>query len=153
MTLIKKSKFILLMISFLMASSSLYAEDDPKKIILYRKNVMGAVGDHMTGLGRILKGEVSYKHVAMQTQALHLSAQMAGDVFPPGTGPDAGKTRALDNIWTETDKFAKVLKDFQDAAAKLAEAGASGDMAAVGAQMKTLGSTCGSCHKAFRQKR
>ena len=39
--------------------------------------------------------------------------------FPKGTGPEAGKTRALPEIWSKPDDFTAAQKMFSDRAPKL----------------------------------
>ena len=52
-----------------------------------------------------------------------------GQWFPAGTGPEAGKTRALPEIWKRPDDFVAAQKVFSDAAPKLLAAANSGDVA------------------------
>jgi cytochrome c556 len=71
--------------------------------------------------------------------------------FPAGSGPEAGvKTEAKAEIWSDAAGFATAQKDFEAAAAALGEAAAGGDLAAIGAQVKAVGATCGGCHDKFR---
>jgi cytochrome c556 len=90
---------------------------------------------------------------AIQAAAASVPVETAGmaDWFPAGTGPEAGvETEALPAIWDEADLFAEKVADFQTAAAALAAAGETGDMAAIGAAFATTGGTCKSCHETFR---
>ena len=45
--------------------------------------------------------------------------------FPKGTGPEAGKTRALPEIWTNTADFTAAMKLFEDRAPALVDGRAS----------------------------
>lgn len=49
-------------------------------------------------------------------------AGQMGTWFPPGTGPEAGKTKAKANVWTERADFDAKLADLQTEAAKLVTA-------------------------------
>ena len=70
--------------------------------------------------------------------------------FPKGTGPEAGKTRALPEIWSKPGEFTDAQKKFSDAAAKLLAAVKSKDAAAVQGAFKETGGSCKNCHDTFR---
>lgn len=71
--------------------------------------------------------------------------------FPAGSGPESGvKTRALPAIWTDGPGFSAAAKTLATETAKLNTVAASGNMAAVGAQMQAVGNACGGCHKKYR---
>jgi cytochrome c556 len=70
--------------------------------------------------------------------------------FAKGTGPEAGKTRALGDIWTKPQDFAAAQKLFSDSAPKLLAAAKSKDAAAVQSSFGEVGKSCKGCHDAFR---
>jgi cytochrome c556 len=70
--------------------------------------------------------------------------------FAKGTGPEAGKTRALPEIWTKTADFDAAMKMFADRAPKLLAAVKAKDAAAVQAAFKEVGGSCKNCHDSFR---
>lgn len=70
--------------------------------------------------------------------------------FAKGTGPEAGKTRALPVIWEKTDDFTAAQKMFSDRAPKLLAAVKAKDAAAVQAAFKEVGGACKNCHDTFR---
>lgn len=70
--------------------------------------------------------------------------------FPKGTGPEAGKTRALPEIWSKPADFTAAQKMFSDRAPKLLAAAKSKDVAAVTAAFKEVGGSCKNCHDSFR---
>jgi len=70
--------------------------------------------------------------------------------FAKGTGPEAGKTRALPEIWTKADDFTAAQKMFSDRAPKLLAAVQAKDAAGVQAAFKELGGSCKNCHDNFR---
>lgn len=72
--------------------------------------------------------------------------------FPVGTGPEAGKTRALPEIWTKPTEFKAAIKMFSDAAPKLQAAANAGDVAAIKAAFGDVGKSCKNCHDQFRAK-
>ena len=70
--------------------------------------------------------------------------------FAKGTGPEAGKTRALPEIWSKPDEFAAAQKMFAERAPALVAAAKSKDVDAVGKAFKELGGACKNCHETFR---
>jgi cytochrome c556 len=70
--------------------------------------------------------------------------------FPKGTGPEAGKTRALPVIWAKPDDFLAAQKLFVDRAPKLLAAAKAKDIDAVKSAFKVVGGACKNCHDTFR---
>jgi cytochrome c556 len=70
--------------------------------------------------------------------------------FPKGSGPEAGKTRALPEIWTDTAGFAAAMKMFEERAPALAAAAQSKDVDAVKKAFREVGGSCKNCHDKFR---
>lgn len=73
-----------------------------------------------------------------------------GRWFPAGTGPEAGKTRALPEIWARPKDFEAAQKVFSDAAPKLLAAANAGDLDAVKTSFGEVGKACKNCHDTFR---
>jgi cytochrome c556 len=121
--------------------------------IKYRQTNYKAIGAHMGAMSAILKGEVDHKdQLSVHADAIAAIAANVETLFPAGSGPDAGETRALPEIWSDPEGFQKVVDGFKTAAANAAEVAKSGDMAAMGGAIKQLGGSCGACHKAYRGK-
>lgn len=72
------------------------------------------------------------------------------DWFPAGSGPEAGKTRALPEIWSKPADFAAAQKMFAEKSAPLAAAVKAKDADAVGKAFRELGGACKNCHDGFR---
>ena len=70
--------------------------------------------------------------------------------FAKGTGSEAGKTRALPEIWTKAEDFTAAQKMFSDRAPKLLAAVKAKDAAGVQAAFKEVGGACKNCHDNFR---
>ena len=70
--------------------------------------------------------------------------------FPKGSGTEAGKTRALPEVWSKPDDFAAAAKKFADATPKLLAAAKTKDVAQVNAAFKEVGGACKNCHDTFR---
>jgi cytochrome c556 len=65
--------------------------------------------------------------------------------FPAGTGPEAGKTQALADIWAKPAEFKAAMKMFSVAAPKL-------NVAAIKTAFGDVGKSCKNCHDQFRAK-
>lgn len=122
------------------------------------KDLMKARHDHYHKLGDAFK-EVrdGLRGGSPELASLKGAAQKISDAslnqarwFPAGTGPEAGKTRALAEIWTKPSEFRTAQKMFSDAAPKLVTAVNSGDVAATKAQFGEVGKACKNCHDSFR---
>jgi cytochrome c556 len=72
--------------------------------------------------------------------------------FPAGTGPEAGKTQALSDIWAKPAEFKAAMKMFSDAAPKLNAAANASDVAAIKTAFGDVGKACKNCHDQFRAK-
>jgi cytochrome c556 len=70
--------------------------------------------------------------------------------FAKGTGTEAGKTRALPEIWSKPADFEAAMKKFSDATPALLAAVKSKDIDAVNKAFKEAGGACKNCHDTFR---
>ncbi len=125
--------------------------------INYRQKVMKAVGGHTGAVVSILKQEGgSMDHLADHADAMAKLAEITRTIFPAGSGPEAGKTGALPDIWDgdrHSAEFEAELEKFVQLANALADVAVTGDRRATGGALKTLGAdSCKSCHSKFRKK-
>ena len=71
--------------------------------------------------------------------------------FPPGTGPEAGKTRALPRESGASPRdFKAAQKMLEERAPKLLAAAKAKDVDAVTKAFRDLGGACKNCHDTFR---
>ena len=70
--------------------------------------------------------------------------------FPKGTGPEAGKTRALPEVWSKPADFTAAQKLFAEKVPALSAAVKAKDAEAVGKAFKEVGGSCKNCHDTFR---
>jgi len=125
------------------------AQDDDA-YIQHRQKVMESVGGHMGAIGDIMKNKLPYTStIAAHAEALQLTSTVIEDAFKKEV--TEGKTDAKPDIWKDWDKFAAAAKKMGEESGKLAEVAKGGDAAAIGAQVKELGKSCGGCHKPFRK--
>lgn len=114
--------------------------------------------DHYHELGEAFKtvrdeAQAGQPDLAKIKAAAHLVNEASidqGRWFPAGTGPEAGTTRALPEIWARPQEFVAAQKVFSDAAPKLLAAANAGDVKAVKASFGEVGKACKNCHDTFR---
>jgi cytochrome c556 len=109
------------------------------------------MGRAMKGISTQLKSDApSIADLQRDSAVIAGYAPQIPSWFPAGSGPEAGRTRAKAEIWTDPEGFraahARMLQATQqfDAAAK------SGDVAAMRAALPALGSSCSNCHDKYR---
>ncbi|MDH3604743.1 MAG: cytochrome c [Candidatus Tectomicrobia bacterium] len=132
-----------------LAVTGALAQDDAA-FLTHRQKVMQSIGGHMGAIGAIMKNKLPYEGtIAAHAQALQMTSTVIEDAFKKEI--TAGKTDAKPDIWQDWEKFTAAAKKMGEEAGQLAKVAQSGDMAAVGAQVKALGKACGECHKPFRK--
>lgn len=132
-------------------SAGMLSAATPAETIAQREALMDLQGAAAAGIQAALKAGDTATAGKLAT-ALHNSAHVIPTFFEKGTGPEAGKTRALPVIWEKWDDFKAAAAALGDAADKLAAAGKAGDAAAANAAFGELGRACGSCHNTFRSR-
>jgi len=136
------------------AASSLQARvsaGDAAKVMHERHEAMEGLGKAMKALHRQLEsGKPDIDAVRQQTATMATTAPRIPGLFPAGTGPDAGKTRAKPQIWTEHDLFLRRAKDFEIAAQAIDAAARAGDLNKVMASHDGVDKACKACHDPFR---
>jgi cytochrome c556 len=106
-----------------------------------------------------IKGAIDSKDAAQikaaegRARAIAAASAVVPSMFPAGSDMKAGKTAALDKIWSDMAGFKKAAGDLGATAMKLADALKSGDAAASLAAFGAVGKEgCGGCHGAYRAK-
>jgi cytochrome c556 len=139
-----------------LGAAAAFAADEPGNIIKYRQAYMKANGAHITMVGAVVKGEVSWTdELTGHAHALHEQSKHLLRLFPEGTGKDETevKTAALPVIWEKWSEFEQAAQNFETESGKLVEVAESGDQAAIAQQLAALGKNgCGGCHETFREK-
>ena len=70
--------------------------------------------------------------------------------YPPGTGPDVGKTRAKAEIWQKPADFRAKAVAFERAVSTFHSAARGNDLAAIRAAHGEVGKACKACHDPYR---
>ncbi|MEE4453308.1 cytochrome c [Novosphingobium resinovorum] len=110
----------------------------------------------MGGAMKVLKdqlasGTIDKAAAVAAAKTLAATGRAQGPLFPSGSGASAGiKTDALPAVWSNRAAFDGAMKAYIAQADKLVAAAGTGNAAAIGAQFKAVGGTCGACHKQFR---
>lgn len=127
--------------------------DQAKKIMHDRHENMEDIGDATKAVGRTLKSSSPDLGVIRNAAATYsrLSPHVAS-WFPPGTGPEVGKTHAKAEIWQKPEDFAAKARDFDRAAQAFKAAADSGDLNQIKDSFAPLGKSCKACHDSYRAK-
>jgi cytochrome c556 len=118
-----------------------------------RHEGMETIGKANKAIKRALDG-ASPDLGVVRTSAAKIAdlSKKASSWFPPGTGPDVGKTGAKPQIWQTPQDFAAKLSNFQKAAQAFSAAAAGNDVTATRARYADLGGTCKACHDKYRSE-
>ena len=114
----------------------------PADAIPKRQAIMKGMG---ASVGAINTATGAGDFATAQTKATELAvnAKSLGALFPAGSGPDAGKTRAKAEIWSDQAGFGAAY-------GKLTAATAAKDADKVKAAIGGLQQSCGGCHTPYR---
>lgn len=97
---------------------------------------------------------IDFAEVGAQARTLNEKGKHIGQLFPAGTGPEAGeKTDALPAIWANPAKFSAAADKLASSSAALVAAAEASDASATKAAAADVGSSCKGCHDAFRVKK
>jgi len=126
--------------------------EEAKELMHERHEGMEDIGDGTKALKQAL--DASPPDLATVRKEAAAMAKVAPEVsgwFPPGTGPETGKTHAKPEIWQKPDDFAAKIRGFQAAAQKLNTAAQGDNVAAMKAAFGDLGKSCKACHDPYRR--
>jgi cytochrome c556 len=133
------------------AASGQATPQDHKAIMHARHEHYEEMGRAMKGIGNQLKGR--NPDVAAIQRHAELIAGFGPRIlswFPEGSGPEAGKTRAKAEIWTDAATFRAAAQRFEQVAGEFNRTAQGGDLAAIRAAVPELGNSCKNCHDKFR---
>lgn len=134
-------------------AAAVFAADakSPKEVQHARHEHYEELGDSFKSVRDLSKASTP-DWAALEKAATEVNAASVDQQqwFPKGSGPEAGKTRALPEIWSKPAEFTDAQKKFSDAAAKLLAAAKAHDTGAVQLAFKDVGGSCKNCHDTFR---
>lgn len=127
--------------------------DAAKKLMHDRHEGMEEIGDAMKLVTRELRaGNPDLARVREGAGTIARLAPQVTGWFPPGTGPEIGKTEARPEIWQKPEDFAAKRNAFQQAAQRFNAAAQTNDLAAIRAAHGELGKSCKACHDLYREE-
>ena len=122
------------------------------KLMHDRHENMEKIRDAFRDSGRTLK--TANPDLAVIRKSAATMARLAPQIpswFPPGTGPDVGKTEAKAEIWQRPQDFNAKHTAFQKAASAFNAAAKGGNAGAAKAAFSDLGKACKACHDLYRE--
>lgn len=127
---------------------------EPDDLIVYRKQVMEAVGANTTAMGLIAQGKVPHEDAFLaHAEMLAKSATLAKNAFRENTaGKGKEKTTAKADVWKDWAKFEKGLEALEAKSAELLTLASNGGVKAAAAQLPALFRNCKGCHDDYRTK-
>ncbi len=129
------------------------AREQALTLMKERHEKMEEIGDALKVISRQLKGDSP--DLAQVRQNAEIMATLAPQVpgwFPPGTGPDVGKTEAKAEIWQKPEDFTAKARAFAEASTAFRAAAQGNDLAAMRAAQGNLGKSCKACHDPYREE-
>ena len=140
---------LIVMLGWTLLLTGVQAQDD-EHILGYRQKVMKSMGASMGAIGDVLKHKLPFAgHIGVHAADISRMSTVIAESFEKEI--TEGRTDAKPEVWQDWDKFVAAAEALEAEGAKLAEIAGSGDMAAIGGQVKALGKACGDCHKPFRK--
>src|SRR5215467_3003199 len=134
----------------LVFTTAIVQTQNNEAFVQYRQKVMMSNSANMGAIGDILKNKLPYQsNITVHAQEIQRMSTLIPDAFKKDIA--AGKTDAKPEIWKEWEKFTAAAEAMGQEAAALVQVSQSGNMEAIGAQVKKLGDACGNCHKPYRK--
>lgn len=151
-----KSRLLLALLTVTLAGTAA-AQVKVEDAIKFRQSGYGFMAWNM---GRIKMnvegGQYNKDEVIKAANAIQAIANSGmGALYVPGSDKGTGweATRAKPGIFTDKEKVGKLAMAFNKEANEMAKVAATGDAAAVGAQLGKLGGTCKGCHDDYKAKK
>ena len=123
------------------------AAEDSLKV---RKEGFEATKKSFGAIKKILEEGGDLSGAAASAQSINAFSKQVPALFPAGS--DKGETKAKAAIWSNGADFGVKAQAFETESAKLVQAVASGDKAAVQKQFGAVGGTCKGCHDTYRSE-
>ena len=126
-------------------------KDEALKTMHERHEGMEGLGKATKAIGRELKAaSPNLETIRSSAKTITDFAPKVASLFPPGTGPDVGKTGAKPALWENPQDFTAKAGDFQKAAKAFGGAAQGSDVNAIKARFADLGKSCKACHDKYR---
>jgi len=127
------------------------SKEEALKIMHERHEMMEGLGKASKEIKRQLDATpTDISVIRRAATAYYDAAPKMASLFPPGTGPDMGKTGAKPAIWQNGADFEAHIRDFQAATRAFADTAAHIDRDALRTSFGELQKTCKGCHDKYR---
>ena len=136
--------FLTIAISFSVVSN---ATNNTAEIINERKSFFKESQQDIKALYASIRGR-NLDEIKTYSMSLAEWAAVMPEYFPEGSG--GGVSDASAKIWEDFDGFKEAAKKFEVAALSVAEAANLSDIDAIMAAASTVGDSCKSCHRKFK---
>ena len=157
LTMKKVKQIVLYMFVLFFFTNSFALAQNAEDVVKYRKNIMKAIGSHISVIASNVKGKVVIESdIIPHAKALYLTISSINieKTFPSDTAPnDNLKTKSLSEIWEKPKEFALALNNSVKKANDLLSATETKDMKLISKALGALGKSCGACHKTFRKEK
>lgn len=140
----------LLLCAAVLSAGAAFAHTDVKNAaVKARMHAMMSIGAEMKILGQMAKGATPFDQSAARAAAASIAKYAAQTPALFEAKEDDPKSEAKPEIWTSFDDFVKQSRALETLASELSTSIAS--KADVATAMKSLGASCQTCHKAYRE--
>lgn len=133
---------------FATAAGSVLAQS-PADAVARRQAIMKGMAASVGAIGKA-SGEGDFATAQTKATELAVNAKSLGALFPAGSGPDANKTRAKAEIWSDSAGFTAAYGKLTAATDGVVAATAAKDADKVKAAVGALQQACGGCHTPYR---
>lgn len=131
------------------ASPSAMGQSDEQRI-QYRQALMSSMGGNMAAISLIVKGRLMHReNLAEHARQIAGAGGLVKSAF--GERLARGRTDALEKIWVDWAGFLEIAEEMTAEGDRLVTVAEGGDLKSIAVQVKSLGKTCGKCHKQFRK--
>ena len=155
--MIKVKQIIVYVFMFFILINSYAFAQNAEEIVKYRKNIMKAIGSHISVIASNVKGKVVIESdIIPHAKALYLSISSINieKTFPSNTSTnDNLKTRALPEVWEKSNEFTLAMNNSIKKADELLLAAETKDIKLIAKALGGLGKSSGACHKPFRKEK
>jgi cytochrome c556 len=122
----------------------------PADIIAARRANQKRVSELVKGVDAAVKANTAASALLAQVKEIDDRAKLIKGYFPAGT--DTGDTKARPEIWSNRAGFDAAADRYVAEFDKLLSIAQAGDTAGFGPQWEKATSTCGACHRDFRNR-
>lgn len=141
-------KIFLAILTGLLLATTAQADDSAE--LIYRQKLMQLIGANNGAINHIVKNDLPHRdQIATYARAIEAAGGLIEAAFKKQIVE--GRTDSKPEVWQQWDEYVAAAAKMSQAGAALAAAAESGDGAALRSSMRSLGSTCGGCHKIFRK--